>query len=776
MRKILFFAILVLVSSCFAIDIDIVEYIAYSTCERAAIAHDNYVYISIYHGFEIWDYTNPVNPVKLDVIGNYHNDGNTNYNYLEIIDNQLYGIGLQHIDIYELTDPSNPEYLYSIDLQGELSEAIIEKIVVYGNELIVGASWGFHTIYENDPSEHFTMFLDMSYFPEVLQTRDPLGYHISPIVHDDYLYFIDLTEDWTYPYFEGNIYIRKYFLNEETNELVEYDFLPIYVLWSVIPKIYINEETLYYHTDMSFSSVSITEEMNILSSVDLPEPDFMYDHAFFEECFISTPGYRIDISNPEELIYLGFVDGGNNFSGCVYHREDILVIDNYIKFFTPLCYNWTFEFNETDSLSLVSTDTAREIASSTIIDDNLLVYINNRPLIGGRERESFSSIEVYDIADLSEVQFLRELIMPSNCVESCWINSWKDYVLLRPLYQQSLILRYSENDILDVVGELEHQITEVMLKNEDNLLYYAYSANSIIILEEHDNLPVVVHQINMEETFGTTKPLRKIIEYDDDYLIMLIKGLTAGNDCILLGQINEDNSINYQLEIVSNDLARYYDMEIYEGYLYYSYYVESNEIGNRSFIGIVDMTDLQNPIVINDVQVESPPMSMKVIGNHLFGGDHTVYVYDVSNPVDLQLVYQSDIETTNFKNVYVDGDYFLTLNNFVCVKELTGLSEIVEDSIILNSRLTSYNHPNPFNPSTTLSFELENFSENVQVSVYNIKGQKVWEKQANDYDIGKHEFIWNGKDSHGIDMPSGVYLYQIQTDDEYVSSKMILLK
>jgi hypothetical protein len=53
-------------------------------------------------------------------------------------------------------------------------------------------------------------------------------------------------------------------------------------------------------------------------------------------------------------------------------------------------------------------------------------------------------------------------------------------------------------------------------------------------------------------------------------------------------------------------------------------------------------------------------------------------VYDVSNPVDLQLVYQSDIETTNFKNAHVDGNYFLTLNNFVCVKEITGVNDLPE--------------------------------------------------------------------------------------------------
>jgi hypothetical protein len=256
MRKILFFVILVLVSSCFAIEIDIVEYIAYSTSEWAVAVHDNYVYINISHGFEIWDYSDPVNPTKIDVIGQYHNDGNIRYNYLEVIDNQLYGVGVQYIDIYELTDPYSPEYLYSIDLQDVLSDAIIKKIIVYGNELIVGTQWFYDYNGTNDPSDHFTLFLDMSCFPEVMQTRDPLGYHISPVVHDDFLYFIDLTDEWTYPDYEGNIYIRKYLLSEETNELVEYDVLPIYILYGFIPKIYLNDEILYFHTNISFSSVN----------------------------------------------------------------------------------------------------------------------------------------------------------------------------------------------------------------------------------------------------------------------------------------------------------------------------------------------------------------------------------------------------------------------------------------------------------------------------------------------------------------------------------------
>ncbi len=87
-----------------------------------------------------------------------------------------------------------------------------------------------------------------------------------------------------------------------------------------------------------------------------------------------------------------------------------------------------------------------------------------------------------------------------------------------------------------------------------------------------------------------------------------------------------------------------------------------------------------------------------------------------------------------------------------------------------------YNYPNPFNPDTKICFELNKPAEDLTLSVYNIKGQKVWEYKAENLDSGKQEVIWSGKNRSGRQVASGVYLYIVKADKCKRASKMLLLK
>ncbi len=86
------------------------------------------------------------------------------------------------------------------------------------------------------------------------------------------------------------------------------------------------------------------------------------------------------------------------------------------------------------------------------------------------------------------------------------------------------------------------------------------------------------------------------------------------------------------------------------------------------------------------------------------------------------------------------------------------------------------NYPNPFNPSTTLSFELSG-KRVLNLDIYNVKGQKVCSLATNQYFAeGKHSLVWDGRDNNGNTLSSGVYLYKMQTATENVSGKMLMLK
>ncbi len=110
-------------------------------------------------------------------------------------------------------------------------------------------------------------------------------------------------------------------------------------------------------------------------------------------------------------------------------------------------------------------------------------------------------------------------------------------------------------------------------------------------------------------------------------------------------------------------------------------------------------------------------------------------------------------------------------------------SEIVEyttvdaDGDLVPSVTELYgNYPNPFNPTTTISFSVAQTSSLVNVKIYNIKGQKVKQLVNEILPAGKHTVIWNGKDSNGKQAASGIYFYKLKSGDFEKSRKMLLLK
>ena len=85
------------------------------------------------------------------------------------------------------------------------------------------------------------------------------------------------------------------------------------------------------------------------------------------------------------------------------------------------------------------------------------------------------------------------------------------------------------------------------------------------------------------------------------------------------------------------------------------------------------------------------------------------------------------------------------------------------------------NFPNPFNPETTLFFSLPNEQE-IELNIYNLKGQKVKQLAKGQFPSGNTSVVWNGKDDNGKQVSSGLYLYKLKTNEKVISKKMLLLK
>lgn len=128
-----------------------------------------------------------------------------------------------------------------------------------------------------------------------------------------------------------------------------------------------------------------------------------------------------------------------------------------------------------------------------------------------------------------------------------------------------------------------------------------------------------------------------------------------------------------------------------------------------------------------------------------------------------------------------DGELIVTGNSVntgeirIKVEAAGGVLSADEDLMFPLVTELKHNYPNPFNPATTIAFSLETASD-VTVEIYNIRGQKVNILLNEKLPAGNHSVIWDGRDSSGRSVSSGVYLYRMVTPEYNSIRRMLFLK
>jgi len=143
-----------------------------------------------------------------------------------------------------------------------------------------------------------------------------------------------------------------------------------------------------------------------------------------------------------------------------------------------------------------------------------------------------------------------------------------------------------------------------------------------------------------------------------------------------------------------------------------------------------------------------------------FGNNHVANIDDSQSPTTIH---------TQFGSI---NPLFYTMWDFdnqtpTAIEEATG--------IIIRDPNLHANYPNPFNPTTTLTFELPKQME-VELVVFDVLGRKVIELINGVQRQGVHQVIWNGADSRGRPVSSGVYFYRMVTENYERTMKMVLMR
>jgi hypothetical protein len=118
------------------------------------------------------------------------------------------------------------------------------------------------------------------------------------------------------------------------------------------------------------------------------------------------------------------------------------------------------------------------------------------------------------------------------------------------------------------------------------------------------------------------------------------------------------------------------------------------------------------------------------------------------------------------------GDGYIRL--YMGMDELAGTGG-GEDQAVPGAVVLHQNFPNPFNPSTKITFDLPG-AAHVTLSVYNVKGELVATIADEPMTPGRKEVYWNAKDGKGRALSSGIYFYRLRAGDFVQTRKMVLLQ
>ncbi|MDD3501740.1 MAG: chitobiase/beta-hexosaminidase C-terminal domain-containing protein [Candidatus Cloacimonadales bacterium] len=219
--------------------------------------------------------------------------------------------------------------------------------------------------------------------------------------------------------------------------------------------------------------------------------------------------------------------------------------------------------------------------------------------------------------------------------------------------------------------------------------------------------------------------------------------------------------------------------------------------GMLQFIPTVNITapsSSNNPVTAISITIQQLNSNFDMYESRLVAISGLTFV-NASGDFEVGSVYPITDGTgnANFRTSFYDEDYIETPvpsgtitmaciphervdGRFVASRMLSDFAWVATDNnAIAKTKQLQGNYPNPFNPNTTIAYQIDK-SEMVNISIYNCKGQKVVTLVNDIKNAGNHTVNWNGKDVNGTNMPSGIYYYKLQTENNLEVKRAILMK
>ncbi len=324
-----------------------------------------------------------------------------------------------------------------------------------------------------------------------------------------------------------------------------------------------------------------------------------------------------------------------------------------------------------------------------------------------------------------------------------------------------------EYRILDIPGTLLDETTTIdLLSGQDNWVGYWIQQTQDIddaFGDDWDKIQSIKAEdwewINMSNMRGNPEPVYypiRPLNYGKGYIVKVYED-------ILDFEWNISGEIGTQY---TRESPQYFSFE--EEPDYESVIIDTIEGGNN----IAEIGVFENEVCVGAAVVDEFPLQILAYSDAINrGGELTFQFYNGGSrgyqAAEGYSVLNTDTGIFELRTIRL-GELEHNIFRLYADEEPEILPEI--ERTLLHS-----NYPNPFNPTTQISFSIPQEGK-VNLSVYNIKGQLVKTLVNRRIIPGSHIVNWNGQDNASKRVSSGVYVYKLKTHDKEISKKMLLLK
>lgn len=726
------------------------------TCTASAI-QGNTLYMVTDWGLMIYSVADENNPVLVNKFPLNKGRGGI---FTTISDGKLVVSG-KTTSIYDISIPEQPAEIYNLELPYVTDCTITDDFILVNL-----------CAYETNGYYSFSVF-DKTTLPELNEIAN-FENTVSHELEDNDLYLIDFIESYE-P--DSLVTIKKYEL-ETNGNITIIDSINIYSQFNNLrdfPYMEINNEVIFVKTEGYIHSISLST-FDLLCSAsfnnEYGDANATKNFRISDNHLYGDGGVYWDISEPDDIEYLGL--WSEDFSNPFYLQFINKFCCTNSNLFIP---NWEngfiiFDISNPLNIEIANWHNTWNTYKGLAIKNNYL-YVT-----------SWYSLDVIDISD------------PTNPIQISSTQSLS--------YLSEIIIEGNYAYVGAESGLMTYDISDPV---SPNLISNTQMHTIDYDLEKHHNY---IYGIGMDfsgewltitDVSDVTNPVIELQLHDNDTLNN-IWDLTINQDLMYIADANwNTNWTSYSgglriydivnpivptyIAVCNPDTTTQYNSITLKDNVAYLSGVSTNNDGYvypETFV--INISEPTDPVLIQTY--EDPIRVQKAVingdyrytGGWLYSDWNGEAIYDISTSENPILVdYIEDHSGVCYDIIVKNGYIYSAKGQCINVYYTDYYNASIDNNTVptVNKPELSQNYPNPFNPTTTIQFSIPTNSD-TELTIYNIKGQKIKTLLSDSLTKGAHSCIWNGQDSNGKVCSSGLYLYKLSTEQTSVTKRMILIK